>query len=94
MELIVLKEAHEIITLSTEVDVYETGCRYKVNLGYDAVRRVYFVSSPNYFVSLETSNPTGCADKLMEHGISTPDANAIGEIVAQLLLPLLKDKVS
>jgi hypothetical protein len=92
MSLTILNEPHEIISVSATVDVSDTGCRYQVALAHDSVRRIYIISVPNYFVSIETSNPNGCADKLAERGISLSDADAIAEIIKQLLLPTFKEK--
>lgn len=94
LDLTVITEAHEVKAVTAEVDVAQTGGRYQVTLAYDPVRRVYIISSPNYYISIETTNLQVCADKLSEKGLSRPDSKAVSEVVNQLLLPLLREKLN
>lgn len=93
-ELKVVKPVQEIITVAAEVDSGWSGGKYQVSLAYNPARKVYIISAPNYWVSMETTNPTNCAYKLGEHDIMSGDAKTIEAIVTQLLLPALNEKMS
>lgn len=92
-ELKVVRPVQEIITVAVEVDSGWSGGKYQVSLSYNPARKVYIISAPNYWVSMETTNPTNCAYKLGEHDIMSGDAKTIEAIVTQLLLPALHKKM-
>lgn len=92
-ELKVINPIEEIITVSASVDSEWSGGRYQVSLSYNPARKVFIVSAPNYWVSMETTQPHNCTNKLSEHGIGRNDALTIEAIVNQLLLPALRKKM-
>lgn len=80
----------EIKSVAVSVDSGATGGRYQVSLSYSPVRDVYVISAPNYWVSMETTNPTNIAYKLQEHDVLAGDAAVIEAIVSDILLDELK----
>lgn len=92
-ELKVINPIEKIITVAAFVDSGWSGGRYQVSLSYNPARKVFIVSAPNYWASMETTKPHKCANKISEHGISRNDALTIEAIVNQLLLPALRKKM-
>lgn len=82
---------NQVISVSAEVDVEETASKYVIVLGYDKVRGYYTLAVTNHYISLETKTPLNCSYKLMERGMSKADAEAVEEIVRELLYQHLHD---
>ncbi|MED2002462.1 hypothetical protein P4V86_03695 [Brevibacillus laterosporus] len=93
LELKEIKNVQEIISVAVEVDSGWSGGRYQVSIAYNPAREVYIISAPNYWVSMETTQPTNCAYKLQEHDIMSGDAVVIESIVTDILLPALDAKM-
>lgn len=91
-DLKVMRPVSEIKTVSVQVDCEQTAGRYTVTLSYDASRKVYMVSAPNYYISIERDSGEAiksCSYKLQEKGMKSGDADVIEAIVTKLLYPSL-----
>jgi hypothetical protein len=88
MELKIRTEAHNTLTITTEVDVSETAGKYHVHLTYDRERNVYVISVPNFYISLERDDAAStkyCSYKLVELGLPRGDAEAIERIIQEVI---------
>lgn len=91
MQVKISQSAHSVHAVTTTVDVPELATRYEVILTFDPVRKVYGISIPNLYKSMETSNPKKVQYKLKEKKMMAGDAEAVEHIVATILLPKLHE---
>lgn len=93
LELKEFENVQEIISVAVEVVSGWSWRKYQVSIAYNPTREIYIISVPNYWISMETTQPTNCAYKLQEHDIKSDDAVAIEGIVTDILLPALDAKM-
>jgi hypothetical protein len=89
MNLRLIGNVTKVESVSATVDVQETGGRYAVTLSKNS-NRGYFVAITNFNIAIEVSSYHHCFDKLVEKGLSSPDARAVVAIIDEYLKPQLR----